>query len=64
LFEGSWRKFVASKKESGPEVLTPSFHPVKGERSELPTIEGRIIAMGRSLPWRARRDSPRLFVKV
>src|SRR6266478_6540698 len=42
----------------------PSFQPVKGERSELSTMDGRTMAMGRSRPRRARRDSPRLFVKV
>src|ERR1700719_94139 len=55
-FEGNWRKFVPSKYESGPEVLIPSFHPVNGERSELSTIEGRTMAMGRSRPRRACID--------
>ena len=63
-FEGSWRKFVPSKYESGPEVLIPSFHPLNGERSELSTIEGRTIAIGNSQLLRARIDSPRLFVNV
>src|SRR6266851_8938864 len=63
-FEGSWRKFVPRRYDSGPEVLMPSFQPVNGERSELSTIEGRTMAMGRSRPRRARMDSPRLFVKV
>src|SRR5260370_22087157 len=63
-FEGSWRKFVPRRYESGPEVLMPSFHPVKGERSELSTIEGRTMAIGKSRPRRARIDSPRLFVNV
>src|SRR5215813_4233921 len=63
-FEGSWRKFVPSKYESGPEVFMPSFHPAKGVRVELSTIEGRTTAIGKSLPRRERIDSPRLFVKV
>ena len=63
-FEGSWRKFVPSRYDSGPDVLMPSFHPVNGERSELSTIDGRTMAIGRSLPCRARIDSPRLFVNV
>src|SRR6266704_2147281 len=50
--EGSWRKFVPRRYESGPEVLMPSFQPVNGERSELSTIEGRTTAMGRSRPRR------------
>jgi len=54
----------AEKVESGPDVLIPSFQPVKGERSELSTIDGRTMAIGRSRPCRARIDSPRLFVKV
>src|SRR5215470_6169949 len=63
-FEGSCRKFVPSKYESGPEVLIPSFQPENGERVELSTIEGRTMAIGRSFPRRARMDSPRLFVNV
>src|SRR6266478_1993771 len=61
---GSCRKLVPSKYESGPEVLMPSFHPMKGERIELSTIDGRTIAIGKSCPWRERIDSPKLFVNV
>src|ERR1700730_3380785 len=61
---GSCRKFVPSKYDSGPEVLMPSFHPANGERAELSTIDGRTIAIGKSRPWRARIDSPKLFVNV
>src|ERR1700682_6038087 len=61
---GSCRKLVPSKYESGPEVLIPSFQPENGERIELSTMDGRTMAMGKSLPWRARIDSPRLFVYV
>src|SRR5215813_14147354 len=63
-FEGSWRKFVPSKYESGPDVFMPSFQPAKGVRVELSTIEGRTTAIGKSLPRRERIDSPRLFVNV
>src|SRR5438876_8804251 len=42
-FEGSWRKFVPSRYDSGPDVLMPTFHPVNGERSELSTIDGRTM---------------------
>src|SRR5580700_8497990 len=63
-FEGSCRKFVPSKYESGPEVLIPSFQPMNGDRSELSTIEGRTIAIGNSPLLRARIDSPKLFVNV
>src|SRR5437588_11290987 len=63
-FEGSCRKLVPSKYESGPDVLIPSFHPVNGERSELSTMDGRTMAMGRPLPCRAKIDSPRLLVNV
>src|SRR5215470_19829137 len=63
-FEGSCRKFVPSKYESGPDVLIPSFQPENGERVELSTMEGRTTAMGKSLPRRAKIDSPRLLVKV
>src|ERR1700681_3564555 len=63
-FVGSCRKFVPNKYESGPEVLIPSFHPENGERSELSTIDGRTIAIGKSLPRVASTDSPKLFVKV
>src|SRR2546430_11609226 len=49
-FDGSWRKLVPSKYDRGPEVLIPSFQPANGERSELSTIDGRTMAMGRSLP--------------
>ena len=55
---------MPSRYDSGPDVLMPSFHPVNGERSELSTIDGRTMAIGRSLPCRARIDSPRLFVNV
>src|ERR1700730_8435169 len=61
---GSCRKLVPSKYESGPEVFMPSFQPENGERIELSTIDGRTMAMGKSLPWRARIDSPRLFAYV
>src|SRR5207302_8612681 len=54
-FEGSWRKFVPRREESGREVLIAAFHPVKGERSELSTIDGRTMAMGRP-----RRGRPRI----
>ena len=63
-FEGSCRKFVPSRYDSGPEVLIPSFQPVKGERVELSTIEGRTMAMARPRPRCASNDSPRLFVNV
>src|SRR4029077_11664141 len=63
-FEGNCRKFVPSKYDSGPEVLIPSFHPTNGERSELSTIDGRTIAIGKSFPCFASIDSPRLFVNV
>src|SRR5205814_5367005 len=59
-FDGSCRKFVPSKYDSGPEVLIPSFQPINGERSELSTIDGRRTAIGRSLPCRARIDSPKI----
>src|SRR2546423_6144128 len=61
---GSWRKFVPSRYESGPEVLMPSFQPANGERSELSTMEGRTIAIARSRPRPDNIDSPRLLVKV
>src|SRR4029077_18723946 len=63
-FEGSWRKFVPRRLESGPEVLIPSFQPVKGDRSELSTMDGRTMAIVKSCPLRVRMDLPRLFVKV
>src|SRR5882724_11144245 len=63
-FEGSCRKFVPSRYESGPEVLIPSFQPENGVRVELSTMEGRTTAIGKSFPRRARMDSPRLFVNV
>src|SRR5580704_4787041 len=63
-FVGSWRKFVPSKYESGPEVLMPSFHPGNGERVELSTMDGRTTAIAKSFPSRDRTDSPRLFVNV
>src|ERR1700682_4305514 len=61
---GSWRKFVHSKYESGPEVLIPSFQPENGERSELSTMDGRTMAIGKSRPRLASTDSPKLFVNV
>src|ERR1700693_1803510 len=63
-FVGSCRKFVPSKYESGPEVLIPSFQPENGERSELSIIDGRTMAIGKSLPRVASTDSPKLFVNV
>ena len=43
----------------------PSFHPVNGERSELSTMEGRTMAMGKFAALLAPEiDSPRLFVNV
>src|SRR5579862_9668916 len=64
LFVGNCRNVVPSRYDSGPDVLMPSFHPVNGVLSELSTIEGRTIAIGKSFPRRARIDSPRLFVNV
>ena len=61
---GNCRKFVPSRYDSGPEVLIPSFHPINGERSELSTIDGRTIAIGRPAPRRAINDSARLLVNV
>src|ERR1700753_3525464 len=63
-FVGSWRKFVPSRYESGPEVLMSSFQPGNGERVELSTIDGRTTAIAKSFPWRDNTDSPRLFVNV
>src|SRR5258707_668140 len=63
-FEGSWRKLVPRRYESGPEVLMPSFQPLNGVYCELSTIEGRTIAIGKSLPRCERIDSPRLLVNV
>jgi len=45
-------------------VLMPSFHPVKGERSELSTIEGRTVAMGDHGRGARGGIRQRLFVKV
>src|SRR4030088_469292 len=51
-FEGRGRRLAPRRYESGQEVLIHSFQPAKGEPSELSTIDGRTMAMGRSRPCR------------
>jgi len=50
-------KVRAQQIRQRPGVLMPSFHPENGERSELSTIDGRTMAIGKSA--RAARGSTR-----
>src|SRR5205085_8223153 len=63
-FDGSWRNVVPSRYESEAEVLMPSFQPTKGLLTDVSTMDGRTIAIGKSLPRFAISDSARLLVRV
>src|SRR5450631_4533836 len=61
-FEGNCRNAVPSRYDSDAEVLMPSFQPRNGLATDVSTIAGRTIAIGRPAPYLAISDSARLLV--
>src|ERR1035438_5330911 len=61
-FDGNCRNAVPSRYESDAEVLMPSFHPRNGLETDVSTIAGRTIAIGKPAPYLAISDSARLLV--